>query len=89
MESELASSLQHNLSSTSILVSRMVLVVKRKKKKDSAANAGDLRNAGSIPGSGRFPGTGNGNPLQYSCLENPTEEAGRLLSIGLQRVRHN
>ena len=31
-------------------------------------NAGDL---GSIPGSGRFPGEGNGNPLQYSCLENP------------------
>ena len=30
-------------------------------------NVGDL---GSIPGSGRFPGEGNGNPLQYSCLEN-------------------
>ena len=35
--------------------------------KDSACNAGDL---GSIPGSGRCPGEGNGNPLQYSCLEN-------------------
>ena len=35
--------------------------------KESACNAGDL---GSIPGSGRFPGEGNGNPLQYSCLEN-------------------
>ena len=34
------------------------------------ANAGDIRNMGSIPGSGRFPGGGNGNPLQYSCLEN-------------------
>ena len=34
--------------------------------KASAYNAGDL---GSIPGSGRFPGEGNGNPLQYSCLE--------------------
>ena len=33
----------------------------------SACNAGDL---GSIPGSGRSPGEGNGNPLQYSCLEN-------------------
>ena len=33
-----------------------------------ASNAGDL---GSIPGSGRSPGEGNGNPLQYSCLENP------------------
>ena len=36
--------------------------------KVSACNAGDL---GSIPGSGRSPGEGNGNPLQYSCLENP------------------
>ena len=35
------------------------------------ANAGDVRTAGSIPGSGRFPGGGHGNPLQYSCLENP------------------
>ena len=34
----------------------------------SAHNVGDL---GSIPGSGRFPGEGNGNPVQYSCLENP------------------
>ena len=38
--------------------------------KASAWNAGDL---GSIPGSGRSPGEGNGNPLQYSCLENPME----------------
>ena len=37
--------------------------------KASACNAGDLS---SIPGSGRSPGGGNGNPLQYSCLENPT-----------------
>ena len=35
-----------------------------------ACNVGDL---GSIPGSGRSPGEGNGNPLQYSCLENPME----------------
>ena len=38
--------------------------------KASAYNAGDL---GSIPGLGRSPGEGNGNPLQYSCLENPTD----------------
>ena len=38
--------------------------------KVSACNAGDL---GSIPGSGRSPGEGNGNPLQYSCLENPMD----------------
>ena len=38
--------------------------------KESACNAGDTGNEGSIPGSGRSPGIGNGNPLQYSCLEN-------------------
>ena len=38
--------------------------------KSSACNAGD---PGSIPGSGRCPGKGNGNPLQYSCLENPID----------------
>ena len=38
--------------------------------KVSACNAGVL---GSIPGSGRSPGEGNGTPLQYSCLENPTD----------------
>ena len=55
--------------------------------KESACNAGDL---GSIPGLGRSPGVGNGNPLQYSCLENPwTEEPGRLQSTGSQRVRHD
>ena len=38
--------------------------------KASASNVGD---PGSIPGSGRSPGDGNGNPLQYSCLENPMD----------------
>ena len=38
--------------------------------KVSACNAGDL---GSIPGLGRYPGEGNGNSLQYSCLENPMD----------------
>ena len=38
--------------------------------KNPSANAGDSRNMGLIPGSGRSPGVGNGNPLQYSCLEN-------------------
>ena len=37
------------------------------------ANAGDARDVGSIPGSGRSPGEGNGNLLQYSCLENPMD----------------
>ena len=38
--------------------------------KESPSNAGDL---GSTPGLGRSPGEGNGNPLQYSCLENPMD----------------
>ena len=41
--------------------------------KNLPANAGDAREAGSIPGSGRFPRVGNGNPLQFSCLENSTD----------------
>ena len=53
--------------------------------KASVYNAGDL---GSIPGSGSFPGEGNGNPLQYSCLENPMDGGAwcRLLSMGSQTV---
>ena len=39
-------------------------------EKESTCNAGDM---GSIPGLGRYPGEGNGNPLQYSCLENPVD----------------
>ena len=46
-----------------------VLVVK-----SPPANAEDKRDAGPIPGSGRPPGEGHGNPLQYSCLENPSQE---------------
>ena len=41
--------------------------------KESTRNAGDTGDAGSIPGSGRSPGRGNGSPLQYSCLEDPTD----------------
>ena len=41
--------------------------------KNLPANAGDIRDAGSVPRSGRSPGEGNGTPLQYSCLENPTD----------------
>ena len=39
------------------------------------ANAGDTKDVGSIPGSRRSSGKGNGNPLQYSCLENPMDKA--------------
>ena len=48
--------------------SYVVLVVK-----NPPADEGDIRNVDSIPGSGRSPGEGNGNPLQYSCLENPMD----------------
>ena len=41
--------------------------------KSPLANAGDLRDAGSIPRLGRSPGEGNGNSLQYSCLEIPMD----------------
>ena len=55
--------------------------------KTSACNAGDL---GSIPRWGRSPGEGNGNPIQYSCLENSMdEEPARLQSMGSQRVGHD
>ena len=46
----------------------MVLAIK-----NLPANAGDVRDEGSNPGSGRSPGGGHGNPLQYSCLENPAD----------------
>ena len=39
--------------------------------KNLPASAGDTRDVGSVPGSGRSPGRGHGNPVQYSCLENP------------------
>ena len=41
--------------------------------KNLPANGGDARDMGSISGLGRFPGGGHGNPLQYSCLENPMD----------------
>ena len=41
--------------------------------KESVCNAGDLEDSGLIPGLGRYPGRGHGNPLQYSCLENPMD----------------
>ena len=55
--------------------------------KESACNAGD---PGSIPGLGRSPGEGNGNPLQYSCLENPMDRgAWRATTHGVARVGHD
>ena len=57
----------------------MALVVK-----NPPANAGDIKDAGSTPGLGRSPGEGNGNPFQYSHLENPMDRgSGRLQSMGV------
>ena len=44
--------------------------------KNLPVNVGDIRDTGSIPGLGRSPGGGHGNPLQYSCLENPMDRGG-------------
>ena len=74
VQGTLRSLLQHHSSKASILQcsamvnSWVVLVVKNLPAK--ARDTGDL---GLIPGSGRSPGGGNGNTLQYSCLENPTD----------------
>ena len=58
--------------------------------KNPPANAEDARDPGLIPGLGRFLRVGNGNPLQYSCLENPMDRGVcRLQSMGLHRVRHD
>ena len=55
--------------------------------KESACNAGD---PGLIPGSGKSPAEGNGNPLQYSCLENPMDrEAWQATIHGVVRVGHD
>ena len=59
---------------------------------DGKASVYKVRNLGSILGSGRLPGEGNGNPLQYSCLENPIDRRVRqatVYRVSLKRVRHN
>ena len=55
--------------------------------KESAGNTG---HTGLIPGLGRCPGEGNGNPLQYSCLENPMDRGAWQATVhGIARVRHD
>ena len=57
--------------------------------KNLPENADDARDMGSIPESGRSSEEGNGNPLQYSCLENPTDRGTWQATIhGSQRVGH-
>ena len=54
--------------------------------KNQLANAGEARDADAIPGSGRSPGGGNGDPLQYSCLENSRDRgAWRALVHGVTK----
>ena len=58
--------------------------------KNLLASARDIRDMGSIPGLGRSPGAGHGNPLEYSCLENPMDrEVWQALVNRSQRVRHD
>ena len=57
---------------TEAWASQVLLVLK-----NSPANAGDIRDTDSIPGLGRSPGEGNGNTLQYSCLENPLDRGAQ------------
>ena len=55
--------------------------------KESACSGGDLS---STPGLGRSPGEGNGNSLQYSCLENPMDRGALQAAVhGVSRVRHD
>ena len=62
--------------------SQVMLVVK-----NLPANAG---NTSWIPGSGRSPGEGNGNPLQYACLENPMDKGAWQATVhGVARVVHD
>ena len=58
--------------------------------KNLPAIAGDIRDACLIPGLERSPGGGNGNSLQYSCLENPMDRGDREAAVhGVARVGHN
>ena len=58
--------------------------------KNPPANAGDSRDSGSVSGLGRSPGEGNGNQLQYSCLENPMDRGAWQATVhGVARVGHD
>ena len=55
--------------------------------KNASASAGEIRDLGSIPWSRRSPGEGNGNPLQYSCLENPVDRGATVHGVTKSRTR--
>ena len=61
-----------------LLLINVYRILDKSDGKASVYNAGD---PGSIPGSGRSPGEGNGNPLQYSCLENPMDGGARWAAV--------
>ena len=73
-----------------IWASQVVLVIKNR-----PANVGDMRDVGLIPGSGRCPVGGHGNPLQYSCPENPMDRGAwqdrihRVIKSQTQQKRFN
>ena len=64
--------------------SQVALVVKK-----PPANARDIGDADPIPGFGRSPGEGNGNSLQYSCLENPMDKGAWRATVKAQRDGHD
>ena len=61
--------IQYSVNLQLVVATQEALVVK-----NLIANAGDIRDVGLIPGSGRSPRRGHGNPLPYSCLENPMDK---------------
>ena len=75
------------MSQPTFIKERIAIINDSSVGKESACNAGDL---GSIPRSGRSPGGGNGNPLQYSCLENPMNRGAWQATVyGVTRVGHD
>ena len=75
---------QPTLHTTGLSASQVALVVK-----NPPVNAGDIRDASLIPGSGRSPREGNGNPLQYSCLENPMDSGAWWATVHeVAKVKH-
>ena len=78
-------SLNTNYNSVYHRASQVALVVK-----NLPATPGDIRYAGLLPGSGRSPGEGNGNSLQYACLENPMDRGAWQATVhGVTRVGHD
>ena len=65
---------------------RLVGILLFKRDSRGIGPGSSVGDPGLILGLGRSPGEGNGNPLQYSCLENPMDKGARLQSMGLQEL---